>query len=136
MQRREAREFLLRALYQREFVDAPIDEMLADINPGDQRAYIESAFFGLLAHKDEIDALAASHTVGWRFERLALIDRNILRLGIYELLYSPDIPPEVAIDEAIELCKAYGTDQSRSYVNGILDRIWKEARPSSPQADR
>lgn len=133
MQRREARQFLLRALYQREFVDTPLGEMLTEVDPGDQRGYIESAFSGLLAHQEEIDALAAQHTVGWRFERLALIDRNILRLGIYELLYCPDIPAEVAIDEAVELCKAYGTDRSRVFVNGILDRIWKEQGAAAPQ---
>ncbi len=133
MQRREARQFLLRALYQREFVDTPLDEMLAEVNPGDQRRYIERSFSGILTHLDQIDTLAARHTIGWRFERLALIDRNILRLGIYELLFCPDIPPEVAIDEAVELCKTYGTDRSRVFINGILDRIWKEQGLPAPQ---
>ncbi len=128
MRRRDAREFVLSALYQREFRDTSLKEMLAEINPGDQRSYIEQVFAGIIAHRDEIDALISQRTVGWRFERLAFIDRNILRLGIFELLYLPEVPPEVAIDEAVELCKKYGTDNARVFVNGILDRIWKGKR--------
>ena len=126
MQRREAREFLLAVLYRREHVDAPLDEMLGEVNPGDQRGYIETVFEGVLERLDEIDRMIGERTVGWRFERLALIDRNILRLSVYELLYLDEVPPEVAMDEAVELAKKYGTEQARSFVNGILDRIWKE----------
>lgn len=133
MRRREAREFVLSALYQREFRDTSLKEMLAEINPGDQRSYIEWVFAGIIARRDEIDALISQRTVGWRFERLAFIDRNILRLGIFELLYLPEVPPEVAIDEAVELCKKYGTDNARVFVNGILDRIWKEKRAVGAQ---
>lgn len=135
MRRREAREFVLSALYQREFRDIPLKEMLAEINPGDQRSYIERVFAGIIARRDEIDALISQRIVGWRFERLAFIDRNILRLGIFELLYFPEVPPEVAIDEAVELCKKYGTDNARVFVNGILDRIWKGERAVGVQGD-
>ncbi len=128
MQRREAREFLLSALYQQEFVERSISEMLSEIDPGDQRDYIEQVFIGIAARRDEIDDLIGQHTVGWRFERLALIDRNILRLGVFELLHLPSIPPEVAINESVELCKKYGTERARVFVNGILDRIWKETK--------
>ena len=135
MRRREAREFVLSALYQREFRDTSLKEMLAEINPGDQRSYIERVFAGIIARRDEIDALISQRIVGWRFERLAFIDRNILRLGIFELLYFPEVPPEVAIDEAVELCKKYGTDNARVFVNGILDRIWKEKRAIGARGD-
>ena len=135
MRRREAREFVLSALYQREFRDTSLKEMLAEINPGDQRSYIERVFAGIIARRDEIDALISQRIVGWRFERLAFIDRNILRLGIFELLYFPEVPPEVAIDEAVELCKKYGTDNARVFVNGILDRIWKGERAVGVQGD-
>jgi len=133
MHRRDAREFLLSALYQREFSEAPLSEMLAEIDPGpgEQRDYIEQVFSGVNARLIEIDALIREHIVGWRFERLALIDRNILRLGIFELLYRSDIPAEVAIDEAVELCKKYGTERARVFINGILDRIFK--REQNPQ---
>jgi len=130
MQRREAREFLLSALYRREHVDTALDEMLEDVQPDDQRGYIETVFDGVMERREEIDRMIGERTVGWRFERLALIDRNILRLGVYELLYLDEVPPEVAIDEAVELAKTYGTEQARSFVNGILDRIWKEHKES------
>ncbi len=126
MQRREAREFLLSALYRLEHVQASLPEMLEDVEVGDQRGYVEAVFVGLLDRRDEIDRMIGEKAVDWRFERLALIDRNILRLGVYELLFFDDVPPEVAIDEAVELAKEYGTEQARSFVNGILDRIWKE----------
>ena len=125
MRRRQAREILLAALYQREFRDVSLQELLADQDPGDQRQFIERVFSGILAHKKELDEKIGERTVAWRFERLAYIDRNILRLGTYELLYIPDVPPEVAIDEAVELCKKYGTENAPVFVNGILDRIWK-----------
>jgi len=128
MQRVEARELVLSALYQREFLPTTLDEILADVDPGEQRAYIERLFTGIIDRREEIDALIGAHTIGWRFERLGLIDRNVLRIGVYELLYDEEIPPEVAIDQAVELAKKYGTEQARVFVNGILDRIWKEAR--------
>jgi N utilization substance protein B len=126
MQRHDAREFVLSALYRREYADTPLDEMLAEAKAGDQRDYIETVFEGVVDRLEEIDRMIGERTVGWRFERLALIDRNILRLGVYELLYLDEVPPEVAIDEAVELAKKFGTEQARSFVNGILDRIWKE----------
>jgi len=125
MQRRKAREFLLTALYRREHVETPLAEMLAEVKPGDQRDYIERVFEGIFDRLEEIDRMIGERTVGWRFERLALIDRNILRLGVYELLFLGEVPPEVAMDEAVELAKKFGTEQARSFINGILDRIWK-----------
>ncbi|MBE0635413.1 transcription antitermination factor NusB [Candidatus Bipolaricaulota bacterium] len=128
MQRREARELLLTALYRCEFLPVALDEMFEEINPQDQRTYIETLFNGIQQHRSEIDAMLGAKTVGWKFERLALLDRNILRIGVYELLYFDDVPPEVALDEAVELAKKYGTEKARAFINGILDRIWKEHR--------
>jgi len=128
MQRREARELLLSALYRCEFLPAALEELLEETDPEDQRSYIETVFNGIRERQPEIDRMLGEKTVGWRFERLALLDRNILRLGVYELLYFDDVPPEVALDEAIELAKKYGTEQARKFINGILDRIWKEHR--------
>lgn len=133
MQRREAREFVLTALYQREFTGAELPEFIeeSETEPGDQDAYIASTIQGILDRRPEIDAMVGARTVGWRFERLALIDQNILRIGVYELLFNDDIPAEVAMDEAIELAKKFGTEQARGFVNGILDRIWKDARETA-----
>ncbi len=135
MRRREARELLLRVLYQHEFVDTPLGELLAEANPAGQYQYIERVFSGIIARQEEIDKLIAGHTLGWRFERLAVVDRNILRLGVFELLYIPEIPPEVAINEAIELCKKYGTDNAQLFVNGILNHLWKENQNTNKSLD-
>ena len=128
MNRRSAREALLRLLYQREFVETSLDEGLAGIDPGRQRTYMEEVLSSLTTHQGEIDAQIAVRAVGWKLERLALMDRNILRLGICELLYIPEVPAEVAIDEAVELAKRYGTEQAPVFINGILDRIWKDTK--------
>ena len=129
MNRHQAREFVLCALYQREFVDTPLSEMLSEVDPNDQRDYIERLFSGIISRREKLDAVLGTHTIGWRFERLGLIDRNILRLGAYELLYMRDeIPPEVAIDEAVELAKTYGTEKAQVFINGILDRLLKEGK--------
>ena len=132
MQRREARELLLSALYRCEFLPAALEELLEETDPEDQRSYIETIFSGIRERQPEIDRMLGEKTIGWRFDRLALLDRNILRLGVYELLYSDDVPPEVALDEAIELAKKFGTEQARKFINGILDRIWKEHRDGAP----
>jgi N utilization substance protein B len=131
MQRTRARELVLFALYRLEYVPTSLDELLEDLDedPGDQRQYLTDLIDGISSRRDEIDRLIGERTVGWRFDRLALLDRNILRIGVFELLYYyDDVPPEVAIDEAVELAKRYGTDQARGFINGILDRIWKEQR--------
>jgi len=127
MQRREAREFVLSLLYRHEFVETPLADLLDEVDTGDQRSYVERVYLGILDRRAELDALIGERTVGWRFERLALIDRNILRLGAFEILYLPEVPPQVALDEAVELAKKYGTENARSFINGILDRIWKES---------
>lgn len=128
MQRSRARELVLFALYRAEFLPVVLEDVWEDEDPGDQRPYIEEIYNGILACHDDIDRRIGERAVGWRFERLALLDRNILRIGVYELLHSTDVPPEVALDEAVELAKTYGTEQARGYINGILDRIWKEKR--------
>jgi transcription antitermination protein NusB len=128
MQRRAARELLLSALYRCEFLSTTMAEVFEETDPEDQRTYIENTFEGINEHRVDIDRMLADKTIGWKFERLALLDRNILRIGVYELLYADDIPPEVALDEAVELAKKYGTEPARAYINGILDRIWRENR--------
>ncbi|MFC2106325.1 transcription antitermination factor NusB [Candidatus Bipolaricaulota bacterium] len=131
MQRREARELLLSALYRCEFLPATLADVFADTNPEDQREYVETIFNGVRDRQPEIDRMLGEKTIGWKLERLALLDRNILRIGVYELLFFDDVPPEVALDEAVELAKKFGTEQARKFINGILDRIWKEHQESA-----
>ncbi len=80
------------------------------------------------SHKDEIDKDIIKHLKNWDFSRLAIIDRIILRMAIIELLYLPDIPPEVSINEAIELAKKYSTDKSDKFINGILDAAFRKLK--------
>ncbi len=127
MQRREARELVLHILYEREFIDTPLAEMISERDAGDQRQYLEQTLDGVVEHMADLDKTIDQYALGWRVERLAVLDRNILRLGLYELLHAPEIPAEVAIDEAVELAKKYGTDNAPSFINGILDRVWKDA---------
>lgn len=126
---------MLKALYGSEFVKSRVDlggELLAE-DPGEQEDFIQEVYEGTLDHREEIDELISSFTVGWKVERLAVLDRNILRMAIYEMLYSEETPAAVVMNEAIELAKEYGTDQAPKFINGILDRIWKESE--SPEED-
>ncbi|MFQ6117213.1 MAG: transcription antitermination factor NusB [Candidatus Bipolaricaulia bacterium] len=127
MRRRKAREVLLQLLFQRDFRPVSLEELLAEDSLGDQEDYIRRSLQGIIEHQEEIDRIIAEKAVGWRLERLVSVDRNILRLGIYELLYS-EIPGEIAINEAVELSKKYSTEHSHIFINGILDRVWKEYR--------
>jgi N utilization substance protein B len=127
MQRREARELVLHILYEREFIDTPLAELISERDAGDQKQYLEQTLDGVVERITELDQTIDQYAFGWRVERLAVLDRNILRLGLYELLHAPEIPAEVAIDEAVELAKKYGTDNAPSFINGILDRVWKDA---------
>ncbi len=128
MRRRKARETVLKLLFQRDFREVSLEELLDQVDRaelGDQWDYVRQTLAGVLEHREEIDRIIAEKAIGWRLERLVSVDRNILRLGIYELLYT-DIPPEVVINEAVELSKRYSTEHSHIFINGILDRVWKE----------
>ncbi len=78
---------------------------------------------GVASHLEELDALIVRYSEHWRLERMAAVDRNLLRLAAYELLYQPKIPSKVVINEAVELAKRYGAEDSGAFVNGILDHI-------------
>jgi N utilization substance protein B len=94
------------------------------------RAFARALVEGVRRHQPEIDALISEVAENWRLDRMAAIDRNILRLGAFEMLHCPDLPPKVAINEALELAKRYSTAQSSRFVNGILDRLQATERPA------
>jgi transcription antitermination protein NusB len=77
----------------------------------------------VIAHRAEIDRLIEQHSHNWRLDRMSRIDRNVLRLGVFELKYRPDIPKKVSLNEAVELGKNFGTEESSAFVNGLLDRV-------------
>ena len=124
LSRRAARELILKLLFQRDFRSVSFAELLADYPVDDP--YVLEVVRGLESKQSEIDKLIAGKAEGWRLERLHSVDRNILRLAVYELCYREDVPPQAVINEAVELAKKYGGAHSPVFINGILDRIWKE----------
>ncbi len=89
------------------------------------REFATELIRGVVEHSSEIDAMIRNQLENYSFQRLAAVDRNILRLGTYEILYASHIPPQAAINEAIEIAKRFGTEESARFVNGILDKILK-----------
>jgi transcription antitermination factor NusB len=127
--RSQCREWALQFLYQADFVGGRSPGELAGFwahfhpeGPG-VPAYLRALVAGVAAHQEELDAIIARHSEHWRLERMTIVDRNLLRLAAYELLYEAKIPPKVVINEAVELAKQFGSDDSGAFVNGILDQI-------------
>ncbi len=123
-----ARELALKALYQCDLVEdhSPEDLRAFCSEYGDARAAALAVelLSGCLEHREEVDAVIRQTAQNWELERMATTDRNILRLGVFELLFHQQTPPKVAINEAIELAKKYSTENSPTFVNGVLDRIF------------
>ena len=93
---------------------------------GEADEFLRRLVLGVLEHCEELDRLIERYSENWRLDRIDVIDRNILRMALFELLYCEDIPPKVTINEAIDLGKRYGSEDSGSFINGILDRIQNE----------
>jgi N utilization substance protein B len=128
--RRHARELALQLLYQHEHTGADLEVMQRDFDEwtGSTDSVREFADFllrGTLANLEKLDEELSLQTAHWRLERLAAVDRNILRLALFELAHVPDTPPAVVIDEAIEIAKKFGAEESGRFVNGVLDGFVK-----------
>ncbi|WP_342374757.1 transcription antitermination factor NusB [Myxococcus stipitatus] len=130
--RRTGRERALQALYQMEMAQgASVNDALEsawsasdeDKRDPDAVRFARELVEGVQGHRAEIDRLIESHSHNWRLDRMSRIDRNVLRVGIFELKYRPDIPRKVTINEAVELGKNFGTEESSAFVNGLLDRV-------------
>lgn len=141
--RRRAREYALQALYQvdlgggeprqaleglwKGILDTE-DDALGHHQPEEEEmSFAEQVVIGVVGVRDGLDQHIQSSSTNWRVARMSLVDRNILRLGAYELLYLREIPVNVTINEAVELAKRFGTQDSKAFVNGILDRIARDA---------
>jgi N utilization substance protein B len=129
--RRKSREFALQVLYQLDITRQDAIKTIAQFRDHfSQRegrdGFAERIALGVLEHGQEIDRLIEQYSENWRLDRMSMIDRNILRMATFELLYCEDIPPKVTLNEAIELGKRYGSEDSGSFINGILDRIQNE----------
>lgn len=125
--RRKSREIALQALYQAEMCDS--DESFATLCenfevPKKAVPYARTLVDGVRAHRREIDDMILSHARNWRLERMSVVDRNLLRIGVFELIYlSDEVPATVVINEAIEIAKRFSADDSPSFINGILDAV-------------
>ena len=135
--RRKAREVALQFLYQLDLSGeggpGGSEDEFWSRHPVDveARAFADSLVRGTKENQEKIDSLIGQFTEHWDLDRMAVVDRNILRAAVYELLWHPDIPPKVAINEAIEIAKKFGTADSSRFINGVLDRIARELRPAS-----
>lgn len=141
MRRRIAREIALQSLYQIGMTEVSSDEAIATAieeaeneNEGGislpeakvSPQYVYELVNGSLQHKQKIDSLLAGFLKGWQLDRLSRIDREVLRLAAYEMLYRDDVPPKVVVNEAIELAKNFGTEESGKFVNGVLGNMIKQ----------
>ncbi len=129
--RTQAREHALTILYQAEMTRRSIDltsrQFWGEMDSIDAniQSFAQRLSSGIEGKIQEIDEKISQYAANWQLKRMAVIDRNVLRIGVYELLYAQDIPPKVTINEAVELAKKYGDMESGKFVNGILDKIHK-----------
>ena len=126
--RRKARELALQVLYQTETTGIEEDsalELVLENFQADKKAvsYARSLIDGVLEERSKIDGLIEDQSEHWRMERMAMVDRNILRIAAYEVLYVKDVPATVAINEALEIAKRYAEPESIRFINGILDNL-------------
>jgi N utilization substance protein B len=139
--RRKAREWAVQFLFQREFNTGPLEEDLqdfwADKENDSARRFAEELIRGVLGHMGELDKAIQSCAENWNLARIGKVERNILRLAIYEMLYREDIPPVVSINEAVDISKEMSDDAAGRFVNGILDRVRKTLpRPARTPAPK
>jgi N utilization substance protein B len=125
--RRDAREWALKVLYAFELSGNPVETSLQQVLPEDSagkyKQFTVELVRGTVDHHNDIDDLIREHVEKWELDRIAVLDRLILRLSICEILYFPDIPPKVSINEAIEIAKKYSTEKSDKFINGVLDAV-------------
>ena len=131
--RREARESALKFLYQTEFnsenPDLELDSFCGRLNTSEEvQGFAQTLVKNIFIHKKEVDDLLKKISANWVPDRMAMIDKNILRLGICELLFDSTTPPKVVINEAVEIAKKFGTEESPDFINGILDKVYKDSK--------
>ena len=128
--RRQSRICALQLLFQWD-IHGSTEHWLADYwtqhpTAPEVREFAEQIVEGVMERHDELDALIGKLAVNWKVARMPIVDRNILRMGLYELLWLPDVPAKVTMNEAIELAKQFADDETKRFVNGILDKVLKD----------
>ena len=148
--RHEARQWAVQVLFQRDFNHGELADALAEFwlerKPSARaRGFAETLVRGVEQHRAELDELLQRYAENWNVKRMGAVDRNVMRAALYEMLYCPDIPPVVTINEAVEMAKEFSGMESGKFVNGILDRARKDlprpartgggGRPRAPHAE-
>jgi len=125
--RHQAREHALQILFQYDIHGKPdvwLDEFWKTVKTTDEiKAFTQKIVQGVLEHRKELDTLIGKYATNWKVSRMPIVDRNILRAGLYELLWMGEVPAKVTMNEAIELAKSFGDDEASKFVNGILDKV-------------
>ena len=137
--RRKARELALQMLFENDIAGTRADEMFhlsSDLKkaPQSMRDFTERLVSGTLEHRDDLDEIISKQADHWRLSRMPIVDRNILRLALFELLHEPATPRPVVIDEALEIAKRFSTPRSSQFINGILDGVLKARKSEGPRA--
>ncbi len=128
--RTQARELALKCLFQMDIAKDSLAESLDNFwlqleEGAEIKKYANILIKGVFEYKTQVDLLIKKHARNWQISRMAVVDRNILRIAIFELIFQNEVPPKVAINEAVELAKKYGDAESSKFVNGILDKVFK-----------
>ncbi len=132
----------MQALYERDFhsgqsLDGLLERYRRQAGLGqDEATYLDQTGQGVQAHWEDINRLITDNAPEWPLEQIAGVDRAVLRLGIYEILFADDVPPKVAINEAVELAKVYGGENSGSFINGVLGSIYRSNDETAAQPAR
>lgn len=131
--RRQARTLTVQVLFHMEFSRDDPEESFQLISesfdsPPGILDFSRHQVLGIWKNREDLDKLIGRASKNWRLERMSRVDRNILRVGVFEMLFMKDIPPKVSIDEAVELGKEFGTEESGAFINGILDNIYNQLK--------
>ena len=126
--RRQARELAMQALFYMDIRKDASEETLENFcgcfcTSKKSRPFFRKLVNGVLGTKDQIDALVERYSQNWNISRMSCVDRNVMRIAVYEMLYCDDIPPKVSINEAVDIGKKFGTQESGAFINGIMDSI-------------
>jgi len=122
-------EFWKNFKFQDDILGEPVEDVGENI-PDDEKRFAEDLIQGVDQHLEELDGIIADYSTNWTLDRMARVDLSLLRLAAFELVYRPEVPTSVVINEAIEIGKRYGTVETPSFVNGVLDKISRNCRRS------
>ena len=127
MERRKAREAVMELLFEKEFNKEESAEevyrLAEDVRDIENDEYLTQTYFGVIDNLEEIDALISSRSIGWKTNRMTKVSLSVMRIAVYEMKYCDDIPFNVSINEAIEMCKKFDDDKAPAFVNGVLNGI-------------